>query len=575
MSLTSGIQIGFSETYPDHPSENIPSLLNGIPQSLLLKAVSGILAEQVRSIDNLRDFLEFWFRPSNTEFANDAYTRIRPIEKEFGNLIVAGVPAALKLYSYALNHLSEESSLTDEQMEINIFKAFLIQNDILNSIDAKITETTENLPFELRWCGSHFASAVRFSDVVNFDLAELFVSEFVRAVLFFEFLEAQPGAKPLLEKFYQIYQVQNWSQYLRQSSGISASILSKTKTGFLELTIPQGENFERDVNFLDTLSAVPYDELGDNDFKSLREKPLQKIDTGTYRIIFGLFCVERVFKGLYFNLKAVNQILPATVRINDFRNLYTYRFSEQHALYITLKKAFPKKYLCIGGEQISSQEYQGGPDFYVRNCNKIFLFESKDSLINASLKESGDFALLTNDLKSKFYVDGTKPKAAMQLLNGILDLFSERFLAIDSEYKKNFIRVYPIVVIHDRQLDVPGFNKIINSWFIPELEKMATKIDITRVKPITVIDTSTLILTNELLNSRQLMLEDIIDEYHRHVKFKQHYGSYEQLMQHGHDTTLPFSFYIRQVIKKRNLKRYPRKLLMEKAFIGLSAVEDE
>lgn len=386
MGLTNGVQVGFSETYPDEPAQEIGALLNGIPQSQLLKVVSGLLAEQIRTIKNVSELIDFWFRQANSEFAHDALARLQPIENEHKNLSIAGAPAALKLYSYALNHLGEERQLTNEQIEVNLFKAFLIQNELLNITDDKVRETTETMPFDYRWCGSHFAMAVRFSDVINFDLSELFICEFIRAVLFFEFLDGRHEVRPLLDEFYRVYKVANWNQYLQQLSGVSFSILKKANKGYLELKIEPGDNFQRDVDFLDTLASVPYDELADNDFKALREKPLQKIENGEYRIIYGLFCVERIFKGLYFNLKAINQTLPANLRVKEFRNLYTYNFSEQHALYALLNKAFPKKFLRISGEQISSQGYQGGPDFYSRNNNKAFIFESKDSLINAAIK---------------------------------------------------------------------------------------------------------------------------------------------------------------------------------------------
>lgn len=575
MSFTKGFQIGFSQTYPDQESQDIAALLNGMPREELLKIVSGLLAEQIRTIKNAKDLIEYWFRQSNHQFAVDAYARLKPFEDEYKNLIVAGAPASLKLYSYAFNHLGEESHLSEEQIEINLFKAFLVQNDLLNLTDSKVTETTKDLAFDLRWFGLHFAQTIKFSDVVNFDLNELFVSEFIRAVLFFEFLDASPEAQALLTEFYAFYEVENWNQYLQQLSGVSFSILKKTNKGFLELTIQPGNNFERDINFLDKLSTVPYDELTDNDFKALREKPLQKVGEGTYRIIYGLFCIERIFKGLYFNLKAVNQTLQPPARVADFRRIYTYKFSEQHALYQILTKTFSKKYLKITGEQISSTGYDGGPDFYSRYNNKAFIFESKDSLINAAIKETGDFTALLNDLKSKFYMDDASPKGVLQLLNCILDIYNERFLVIDSSYKLDYLRIYPILIIHDRQLDVPGFNNIINHWFTDELQKVASSIDIKRIKPITVIDAGTLILTHELLNSRQIMLEEAIDDYHEFVKFKKHYKSYEELMQHGHDTNLPFSFFIKQVVKKKGLKRYPEKMLMEKAFIGLGNGEED
>lgn len=559
MGLTLGYLVGLTETYPEEKKASISYYLDGIPLDQVLLVVTANLAEQQKTLD-IRNLLGNWFRASNSAFANEAYKRLKPIENKFGPLQVASIVGALKLYTYAFSNPSSKARLTDEQIEINLFKVFLHMNDLINSTESNTTSTTRSLPVEERLYAMHFASAIRYSDVNNYDLYELLISEFLRAVSFFEFIENRPEAKYLLEQFYKDYDVVDWRQYLKQLSGLSFSILRKGKAGYVDLTIPKDADYERNVSFLDTISRVRFDETPENDFKSVRERPLHLVEPGKYKIVSELFCVERIFKGLYFILKAVNEKLPNETKIKSFRNLYTYDFSEQHALYGILDKAFPKRFIKISGEYISSQKYQGGPDFYVRFNNKAFLFESKDSLINASLKETGDYAKLHTDLETKFYKDGKSPKAVLQLLNNIKDIFSERFKAIDPEYKSTLVRLYPILVIHDRQLDVPGFNKIINQWFTSEI-KMLSTVDQSRVHPITVMDMGTLVLIHELINERKLLLENVIEEYHKFVTLPTVFRSETERKQKALDTTLPFSFFVKQFIAKRNLKRYPERFL--------------
>lgn len=574
MGLIRGIQVGFREVYPQETPPTVAQLLNGISRSKFLLLASGILAELFKG-QTTAEVLGNWFRAENKEFAEDALVRLKPIEDEVKRILIASTPAALKLYSYALNNLTETQTQSDAETEKSIFKAFLVQHDELNKTDDLVTATTEKLEFDLRLAGHYFASSVRFNDLVVYDLNELFVSEFIRAVLFFEFLDQDTQAKPLLNAFCNAYDAAGWKDFLARLSAISAQILKKTKAGHLELSISAGPNYERDCKFLDSLSTVEYDELKDSDFKALREKPLHKIEKGRYRIIFGLFCVERIFKGLYFNLKSINLLLPAKDKVKDIRKLYTYEFSEQEALYTLLRRACPKKWLCITGEQIAAKGYSGGPDYYVRYNNKAFVFESKDSLINAALKETGNFTDLLEDLRIKFYQDGTSPKAVKQLINVITDLTSKRFEEIDPDYKADHLRVFPIVVIHDRQLDVPGFDKILNIWFSAELAELGKKFDVSRVSPVTLIDTTTLVLIHELLNSRMLMLEDLIVQYHEFTTFKKHYRSEKELMQHAGDVHLPFSFFVKQVIREKKLKRYPERMLKEKSFTALAEITED
>ena len=148
----------------------------------------------------------------------------------------------------------------------------------------------------------------------------------------------------------------------------------------------------------------------------------------------------------------------------------------------------------------------------------ISTFVANESfLTNASLKESGDYSLLEPDIKKKFYVDEDGSKAIVQLLNFIQRILTNDFHGIDEAYKTETLRIYPIIIIHDRQLDVPGFNKILSYWTTIEMKKLQGKIPIDKVYPVTIIDISTLILTHELILDRRLVFEEMIENYHAFV----------------------------------------------------------
>jgi hypothetical protein len=578
LGLNLGYQTGLKETYPEDNPQDLGIFLKGIPRDKVLLVVSSLLNQKEIYSKNLRDILGIWFRASNNDFANNAYQRLLTIQRRVGQpVIIITQPSVLSVFAYANNNLTNEQTQTEEEIEINLFKAFLFQNEIFNRVEEKITETTEILNKDIRLYALQFTNSVRFSDVVNFDLGEIFFSEFIRAILFFEFLEKRDDAKLLLQKFIEKYEVTDWKDYLKRISGISFLILKKERDGYLELDIPRDASFDSNIKFLDTLATVKYDELSDFDFKVIRERPLHKIEDGKYRVISELFAVERIFKGLYFNLKAINEILPNEQKIKDFRFLYTFHFSEKHSLYRILRKTFPKKLISFSGEDLEKKGVNGAPDYYIRNNNKLFIFESKDSLINASLKESGDFSLLEPDIKKKFYVDNDGAKAVVQLLNFIETIYSNLFRKIDTGYKSETLRVYPIIIIHDRQLDVPGFNKILNYWFTIEAKKNEKRIPLDRIHPITVIDISTLILTHELILDRRLIIEELIDQYHDFVKIKapENFRTEHQYKKHLLNTGLPFSFFIKQQISKKNLPRSPHKMIREKAIIALEEINLE
>ena len=228
----------------------------------------------------------------------------------------------------------------------------------------------------------------------------------------------------------------------------------------------------------------------------------------------------------------------------------------------------------FSGEELSKAGFIGAPDYYVRNNNKIFVFESKDSLLNAALKESGDYASIEIELIKKFYQDGKDAKAINQLLAFIKSLLTKTFLKWDNTYKLDTARIYPIIIIHDRQLDVPGLNKIINFWYFNELEKLKKEVEIkSKIYPITIITASTLILAHELFLDRRLLFEEMIEWYHEFTKVKEprHFGSQQQFEKHIMETGLPFSHFLTEQVKKKNLPRIPVKMIKEKAIIALDS----
>jgi hypothetical protein len=82
---------------------------------------------------------------------------------------------------------------------------------------------------------------------------------------------------------------------------------------------------------------------------------------------------------------------------------------------------------------------------------------------------------------------------------------------------------------------------------------------------------STLVLIHELLLDRRLVLEEVIDQYHDLVKIKEprNFTSEPQYNRHLMDTGLPFSFFIKELVRKKKLPRTPHRMIKDKAVIAL------
>lgn len=569
MNATYKMLVGLNDTYPEDKPEDIGVFLDGISRETVILLVSSFLGKKDIYSADLEETIGNWFRQSNQAFANDAFERLLRFQKvQQRPITIISQPSVLKLFSYANNHLRHENELTDEQIEINLFKALLYQNQLINEKEQFLGKSTKDVDAEIKFYALQFTNSVQFSDVINFDLSDVFITEFIRAVLLFEFLEQRSDAKILLNEFYKFYEVNDWRDFIKRIMGLTYLTFQKDKDGHIELEVPKDDSYVININFLEKLAMIEFDEVSDQDFKTIRERPLHRIEEGKYLIISEIFTMERIFKGLYFNLKAVNEKLKKDEKVKDWRFLYTFHFSEKHVFYQILQRAFPKKYLSFSGEQLEKLGCSGAPDFYIRNKNKVFIFESKDSLLNASIKESCNYSLLEPELVKKFYQDGKDAKAVNQMLNFVQEMSALNFLKWDKGYKIENTRIYPILIIHDRQLNVAGFNKIINYWFNKELAKIKKTKDLKCVvHPVTVIDISTLILVHELLHDRRILFEQVLENYHQTVSVKAVSRNFEESM---FKSGLPFSAFIKEEVRKRNLPRVPTKLIKEKGVITFS-----
>lgn len=252
------------------------------------------------------------------------------------------------------------------------------------------------------------------------------------------------------------------------------------------------------------------------DFLTCRSKPFYKTKEGEYRIIHLLFAIEKLYNGLFFALSTINSSLPQ--KIGDFRGFFCDEFSERKLVYDILDMSFPKKYLKLSGEVIKTKVsgIDAEPDYYVRKENKIYLFESKDVLIDKKTKQSHDFKQIEKVLRKKFYYyieNGVRRNVGvMQLINNI-----ERILTSEDKWDENDNKnayIYPILLVHYNVYNTPGLNYLVNSWFVEELEKIKSKGHNTdRVKNLVLIDLNVFLLNHERFQNKSLCLDYLIDNY--------------------------------------------------------------
>lgn len=540
------------------PNENPLSpeyYLNGVNKSILLKLASFMLGlnPDTSKYNNWRELLNMWFRKENFDFANKLYQRCKELESDNQTTISLFSPvAALKFFEFSFSVDEGVVSKDEITAEIDIFKAYLIFLTNTVGDEKKSEKYLQSLDTKLRLLGTLINQVYPTADFSNYDLGDIFTCQLVKAHLLFKFLESTNEADYLLKEFYRYFNINTWREYFQFLLPLVQAHTKHPTEGWTELWVSKGDNFDRNCNFLEALSLKEFDPLIDFDFKLLRGNPIYKIDEGVYGIISPLFVFEKIYKGLYFKLNEIHNTLPKEQKkIKDLRSFYTSNFSENYLLYSLLTHIYGKrKYIKYSGHDIEEQGIVGGPDYYIRNGNYIFLFENKDVFINAEIKQSSDFQLIEAELKKKLYFDveesGVIPKAIIQIVNNIKKILTKEN-AFDTGYKQKSIQIYPLLILHDSSFNCPGLNALVNKWFNDELEVLKKAgLNLAKVRPITVINIDTLLLYSDFLRLKKISLNEIVDAYIDHQNFnqKKRYRDSKHLGASYMDTLLHFSFFI-------------------------------
>ncbi|WP_166962121.1 hypothetical protein [Yeosuana marina] len=578
MELTGKIVITFNDIFPEEDSLEINEYLEGIERDLLIKFSSFIMGFSRNSeYENPLSFLRMYFSKENADFVKIVFKNLKAfVDKDDYGMDTYSFPFIVSSLSFFENAYDKDygasQNYTDQEIEVRVFKAYLVLNKI-NTTDRTITlnESTKHLKediskYSTAYCLGLFLNS---SDFSNYDIRKIFVTQTIRAISFFHFLEQRREAQELLKEFYKEYNVSNYQDYIKGLLPINISVFNNEKEAHTDIIIPDDKNQISSIEFLEKFSIKETQLLQEFDFINMRSTPIYRVDKLIFRLTYPLFVLELIGNGLYFKFKTINDKLTREKKIKDLYGLKTYEFSEKYILHNILKEYFGNRYFQRNGDELDA-EFDGAPDYYVRNGKRIFLFESKDILINAKVKQSSDFQAIDDELAKKLYHnDEGKQKAVLQIINNVRKILSKS-LQFDSGFSPRNVIIHPVLVLHNRIFNTAGLNKWVNFWFQDELEKLDQEgYNTSNVKPLVLIDIDTLIFNKDVFKNRNLKLEQVLkyyqDNYLNFTVQGRKYNSEDEAIQANKNSLIPFGDYLDDKIDSEGLRVIPREF-EEKAY---------
>jgi len=571
--VTMGQMLEFDIAFPNEQPLTIEQYLSGGSRSVILNSAAfflGFKSSKSEFSDN-RKFLKMFFRTENIDFANQIYDNIRGFEKKGVQIGIINTYTSLKLFEYYFSKPEEPETQTQAEFERNLFKAYLVLNSQFTKTQGVAFTSCENIDDELKIPMMMFCMEYPVSDKSNYDINQTWATQMIKAIYLFQFLESHQKTQPLLTAFLVYFNSPTWQDYLKSLLPLTIPVINNQKEAHTDINVTPGEKFEEGCAFIEKLIVQENDELDQNDFLSVRARPFYKVSAGVYRIIFNLFVVEKIFKGVYFLLRDINKTLPKADRIKEIKSFYGDEFSEKKLFYKVIESIYPSNCIHFSGKQLSDIQIDGAPDYYIRKGKNIVLFESKDFLILAEKKASFDFSVYEEEFQRVLYCedlpDGKeKHKAVMQLIKSIRKLLTKDF-PVDKDYYYKDVFIYPVLLTHDHQYDTPGFNELIDYWFQDELLGLKEEgLFVHRVKPISVVNIDSLIY-NQIGLANDIPLHEMLKLYHEYkivsqkkpiIKSKEDYEKYiEEYKQMRMSKLIPFSLFIEKYFDKQGLWKLP------------------
>ncbi|MDM1461752.1 hypothetical protein HX065_17205 [Myroides odoratimimus] len=512
-------RVNYNTYFPDG-TDTIDELLAPFKKVDLQKIASLLITKSTNEID-AKNSIEKWF--SNSSISGEL------IKSTPNNRSLLNPISGLSLLEYIISKedIVIDNELDTNEFELRLFKAYLLFNSNQEKIEEDGLKNNPDdkdidyLPVTVMMLAYHDY------DITNYNLQYIFLTQLIKSIEFFNFLENDERFTEHLKVFLEKYSVSSWQDWIKNILPIILPVLDHNDETYSKIILEDDENLSFRTNFLKMFS-IPLEYKEIPDFVGVRGNPLIQIDEKTFIVNSKLFLVERIFKSLTFEFSLnINEIVPDESKLNDFRGLFCDAFSEQTLLYKVVSNSFPKnnKYIKIKGEDFKEEGYSAEPDYYVRFKNKVLLFESKDVILTGKQKQSHNYEIVSKALKEKFLKIEKKGsitnKAILQIIENIDRVFNKFYNNIDTDYNEDSIRIYPILVVHDKQFDTPGLNKIINNWFEKEVKEKFTAQQIQRINKLTIINIDTFILFQEHFSKRgEIGLEVMIDKYNEYIDRK-------------------------------------------------------
>lgn len=477
------------------------------------------------------------------------------------NLHLISTEALLNLHLWLQVHPElPENVEEDAGVTVHLFHLNLLFNDDVLANYHKASEIAGRVKGENYLQRLTLSMSFSQADLININYSQLFYTQFYKAIRLLDFLEATPKYQQLLQAFLGMFNTSKVDFFKRLGLAIALGV--KGQDGWNMIVVPQDKAYDENCGFLDKVSITPDYAVQDeqNDYLSLRARPIERAAAGEYFVLFPLFLIKKLYNGTLFLLSELQRNQPDLLKGSFFGEIRA-DFSEQVLLYDVLEKYYNHpQTIRLPGEILKAAGMEREPDYYLRVNNTVLLHESKDFFMPGDTKLSYDFERIENLLKT----DGKnsvppKPdrlgKGVIQIATNIERVIKQQ-ISGDAGYNPSEVEIFPVIVVYDSLYSAAGLNFWVHYWMEEELEKLKAdpelkNYDFSKVHPITLVEIDTLIFYESYFSNHTIDYIELLRAYHQTVNYRK--IDIKDINQFAVQSCIPFSAFVEDYCIEKEL----------------------
>lgn len=531
--------IQYSDLFPED-SGNLPdakSLIKGLTREDLCT----ITANMVQRLNGMPffdnnldprkeeyDFVRFFLSDKDPVYTQEIIDRHAAAKKRLPANYTGGFTATSKAAIMSFQRLffsvmPEKNQFYSVQIEKDFSNALLLENQRVYEAEF-YPKKYEAEPKDLQLARLYLAYNYANEDVESSDTHDLFRRQLTKSVTLFSYLfrSKDKRVKVLRRRFLAHLHIGSWVEYIIPH--VMSIHFLKENSGLLILkgSGKYGKKARRVVE----RSCIEKDALipeGDNpDFMAFRGKPFIRLKKHHYAITNQSFVIEHMFNSVYFELKQYRND-AGFISDDEFRQYYTTEFSQKYMFEGYLNKVLPHNtQFYISGSQCDDEldkarkkgvntDGIAPPDYYIRIPEGCIVFEYKDALTNAKVKEARNAEKLFAEIRKKFFENERgSHKGVTQLLDVAAAIQDGNFFfdnpSVNSE-------IYPVLVVDNPVYTMHGMHTLLESMMREECIKRGMHSD--TIKPLVLMDVATMKLYADYFSSNGLV--NTFENYYEHV----------------------------------------------------------